>query len=232
MKTITLVLLWLVGSATAIGVAWSGVGVLDDELVAPAPAVISTDGEVGLVSESVDLLDDRASRPSATDESAPAIGEGDQRTTSSSTVTARPSATSTSTSASTSRSTSTTRTTARSASTAATSTTASTSPTTASSSTTNTTFAGSGSSTTQPGTSVGQPAQSQTKTFTLIGGTTSIRFSPSETKVLWATPNPGYEVRIEPESPGIKVEFRSDDHRSRIDAWWNGGPRHEIREDD
>ena len=50
--------------------------------------------------------------------------------------------------------------------------------------------------------------------------------------MLWANPNPGYEVRVEPESGGVKVEFRSDDHRSRIDAWWDNGPRHEITEED
>ncbi|MDH3295551.1 MAG: hypothetical protein OER95_14625 [Acidimicrobiia bacterium] len=71
-----------------------------------------------------------------------------------------------------------------------------------------------------------------TKTFNLIGGSTAISFAPSGTRVVWATPNPGFEVTIEPESPGIKVEFRSDGHRSRIDAWWSNGPKHEIREED
>ena len=54
---------------------------------------------------------------------------------------------------------------------------------------------------------------------------------PSAVEVLWASPNPGFDVRIVPESPGMKVEFRADHHRSRIDAWWAGGPQHEIRED-
>lgn len=69
-----------------------------------------------------------------------------------------------------------------------------------------------------------------TKVFNLQGGSTAISFSPSGVEVLWATPNDGYNVKIEPEYPGLKVEFRSDAHRSRVDAWWNGGPQHEIRE--
>lgn len=68
-------------------------------------------------------------------------------------------------------------------------------------------------------------------TFHLVGGKTAVSFSPSEVRVLWATPNPGFEVRIEVESPGMKVEFRADHHRSRIDVWWSGGPRHDIREE-
>ncbi|HEC10555.1 MAG TPA: hypothetical protein ENI86_13490 [Acidimicrobiales bacterium] len=57
-------------------------------------------------------------------------------------------------------------------------------------------------------------------------------FSPSGVQVLWASPNPGYTVKIEPESPGMKVEFRSDAHRSRIDVWWSGGPQFSIDERD
>lgn len=67
--------------------------------------------------------------------------------------------------------------------------------------------------------------------FTLTGGTTAVDFSPNGVDVVYATANPGYDVTIEDESPGLKVEFRSDDHRSRVDVWWDGGPRHEIREE-
>ena len=210
MKVITLVLLWLLGSATAIGVAWSGVGVLDDELVAPAPAVVTVDGEVGLASESVDPT--LPTTATAGDDDADDDGP------------------SSSTTATTERDTSTSST----METTSTSSTATTVPTTDGTSTTTnstTSTTGSTSSTTDTVTSV-EPEPYETKTFTLTGGTTAIRFSPSYTKVLWATPNPGYEVRIEPEPPGIKVEFRSESHRSRIDAWWDDGPRHEIREED
>ncbi len=70
----------------------------------------------------------------------------------------------------------------------------------------------------------------ETRTFQLVGGTTAVSFSAGEVRVLWATPNPGFEVRVEPESPGMKVEFRADHHESRIDVWWSGGPQHDIRE--
>lgn len=210
MKAVTLVLLWLLGSATAIAVAWSGVGVLDNDLVAPAPAVVDAGGEVGLVSESIDPFDDdidpleesesledsetltdraslegTASGPTSSDRSALAVAGDDpsRPASTTSTVTTDPTATT-----------------------------------------------GTASTITSPG--AVNPGQYVTKTFSLTGGATAIKFSPSSTKVLWATPNPGYEVRIEPESEGVKVEFRSDDHRSRIDAWWDGGPRHEIREED
>lgn len=210
MKAVTLVLLWLLGSATAIAVAWSGVSVLDNDLVAPAPAVVDAGGEVGLVSESIDPFDDdidpleesesledsetltdraslegTASGPTSSDRSALAVAGDDPSPPASttSTVTTDPTATT-----------------------------------------------GTASTITSPG--AVNPGQYVTKTFSLTGGATAIKFSPSSTKVLWATPNPGYEVRIEPESEGVKVEFRSDDHRSRIDAWWDGGPRHEIREED
>jgi hypothetical protein len=65
----------------------------------------------------------------------------------------------------------------------------------------------------------------------LTGGTTAISFSASGVDVLWATPNPGFDVSIEAESPGLKVEFRAEHHRSRVDAWWSGGPQHSIREE-
>jgi len=68
-------------------------------------------------------------------------------------------------------------------------------------------------------------------TFYLVGGSTSISFSAGGVTVLWATPNPGFEVEIEPEDDKARVDFESDGHESRIDAWWSDGPRHEIRED-
>ena len=76
-----------------------------------------------------------------------------------------------------------------------------------------------------------QPA-AQVKTYNLQGGSTAISFAPGNVSVVWANPNPGYTVKIENESPGIKVEFESDEHESRIDAWWDGGPRERIREKD
>ena len=75
------------------------------------------------------------------------------------------------------------------------------------------------------------PAAAVTRTYELVGGTTTIRFAPSGITVLSATPKPGFAAKVEPEGAGKKVEFESDAHRSRIDAWWSGGPQTRIRED-
>lgn len=68
--------------------------------------------------------------------------------------------------------------------------------------------------------------------FTTEGGQAEISFSPTKVEVLWAVPAPGWEARSEVEGDGVKVEFRGDDERYRIDAWWDGGPQNRIREDD
>ncbi len=90
----------------------------------------------------------------------------------------------------------------------------------------------SASATPSPSSSQAQPV---TRTYTLIGGTVTFRFSSSEVEVIAATPADGFNLHsIEPEGPlEMKVEFRAhdDSHRSRIDGWWANGPRHEIREE-
>ena len=68
------------------------------------------------------------------------------------------------------------------------------------------------------------------KNYTVAGGTASISFAPDDVKVLWATPAPGFTVSSEPEGPGIRVEFESSNARSRIDAWWDGGPQDRVDE--
>lgn len=73
----------------------------------------------------------------------------------------------------------------------------------------------------------------QVLTFNLVGGSTAISFSATEVFAVWATPNSGFTVEIKPHTGGsTTVEFRSDDHRSRIDARWDDGPVHDIEEDD
>ena len=67
-------------------------------------------------------------------------------------------------------------------------------------------------------------------TYTLVGGTAAVRFSAAGVGVLWATPAAGFDVEVEPEGGGHKVEFRSGAHRSRLDVWWQDGPRHTIGE--
>ena len=77
------------------------------------------------------------------------------------------------------------------------------------------------------------PAPPTTRTYPLVGGTTTLRFSADGVTVVVATPNAGFSVDVnESHDNGVRVEFESDGHRSRVDAWWDGGPQDEVREDD
>jgi len=73
-----------------------------------------------------------------------------------------------------------------------------------------------------------------TRTYNLVGGTATLRFSSTGVEMLAAAPNTGFSVEVsETHSNGVRVEFENDDgHRSRVDAWWDGGPQDEVREDD
>lgn len=68
------------------------------------------------------------------------------------------------------------------------------------------------------------------RTYDLVGGTATIRFGPGAVEVLGAVPAAGFAVDVEPEEGGIRVDFESDDHRSRLRAWWDDGPRRRIDE--
>jgi hypothetical protein len=92
---------------------------------------------------------------------------------------------------------------------------------------TTTTSATSSATTTAPA----QPAP-VTKSYLLTGGSVTIRFSPTEVTATGVFPNPGFSIKKNgPEDGGWRVEFESDAHRSRIDAWWDGGPQVRPRED-
>jgi hypothetical protein len=70
------------------------------------------------------------------------------------------------------------------------------------------------------------------QTFNLVGGSTTLQFTPSGVTVLGSTPNLGFSVEQETEhGNGVKVEFESESHRSRVDGWWDGGPQFRERED-
>jgi hypothetical protein len=85
-----------------------------------------------------------------------------------------------------------------------------------------------GSSTTAPP----ADASATTSTYRMQGGVVTLRFSPAGVEVVGATPFEGFTVDSEREhGNGVKVEFESDAHRSRVDAWWDGGPQVERRED-
>lgn len=74
-------------------------------------------------------------------------------------------------------------------------------------------------------------AAGETRTYNLQGGTASLRFSPTGVEVVFAKPADGFSVEVEPEhGNGVKVEFESDAHESRVDGWWDGGPVDRIRE--
>jgi len=112
--------------------------------------------------------------------------------------------------------------------------------TTSSSSTTSTTLPAATTGTTVGSTATTQVAPPTTATpppvvrsYELIGGTATLRFSASGVTVVVATPKPGFTVDIgESHSGGVRVEFENDDHRSRLDGWWDGGLQEEVREDD
>ncbi|HET6662862.1 MAG TPA: hypothetical protein VFG94_01330 [Acidimicrobiales bacterium] len=75
-------------------------------------------------------------------------------------------------------------------------------------------------------------AAATTRTYRMVGGVVTLSFSPSGVEVVGATPNEGFSVDSEPEhGNGVRVEFKSDAHKSRVDAWWDGGPQVERRED-
>ena len=76
------------------------------------------------------------------------------------------------------------------------------------------------------------PPAAETRTYNLHGGTASLRFSPSGVTVVFANPAPGFAVSVEPEhGNGVKVEFESDTHESRVDGWWENGPVDRVQEE-
>jgi hypothetical protein len=122
---------------------------------------------------------------------------------------------------------------------ASTSTTVGTSTTTTS--TTSTTVPSGGTTTTTtvstPTTQVAPPTTAPpapvTRSYDLVGGSATLRFTASGVTVVVATPRPGFTVEIsDSHSNGKRVEFESDDHRSRLEGWWDGGPQDEVREED
>jgi hypothetical protein len=111
----------------------------------------------------------------------------------------------------------------------ATTTTASTAPP-GSGATTTTTTGGTTSTTATTETTEVEPV---TITYRMVGGTTALRFTPSAVTALFAIPNAGFEVDVDADhGNGVRVEFESESHRSRVEGWWDGGPQERTREDD
>lgn len=69
------------------------------------------------------------------------------------------------------------------------------------------------------------------RTYRLVGGQARIRFTPAGATILSAAPEAGFTMEQEDHGPGdVEIRFRSDDHESRLRAWWDGGPKAEVRE--
>lgn len=89
--------------------------------------------------------------------------------------------------------------------------------------------------TTAPTTTTAGPVAfppAEDRTYRLTGGTVGVRFERGAARLLWATPQPGFRVETRRSSPRVDVRFESEDHESRLDASWDGGPRAEIDEDE
>lgn len=66
---------------------------------------------------------------------------------------------------------------------------------------------------------------SNTRTFTLIGGTANLTCAGTQISLNWATPNSGFEMDTGSSDGGaqIEVRFRNDTHESQLQAWCSGG---------
>ncbi len=115
-----------------------------------------------------------------------------------------------------------------------TSTTASTTPTTAPATTSTTAGTTDGGTDGSPSTTTTAPAAAPTtRSYEMVGGTATVRFSAGAVTLVAATPKAGFTVDVgEGHSNGVRVEFEDEDHESRLDAWWDGGPQDEVREED
>lgn len=93
------------------------------------------------------------------------------------------------------------------------------------------------SSTSSPPTSVPAttaPAVSATTaTIDSVGGQVAVRYDAGRVELVWARPKAGFEAEVHDAGPdSVEVRFRSDDHESRIRAFFSGGvPDREVRED-
>jgi hypothetical protein len=74
-----------------------------------------------------------------------------------------------------------------------------------------------------------------TRTYETVGGSAAVSATDAAVDVVWATPRPGFRVEVERAGDGheLRVDFRSDAHRSRIKVWVEGGElREHVEEDD
>lgn len=70
------------------------------------------------------------------------------------------------------------------------------------------------------------------RSYALVGGTATLRFEPGRVSVVAAEPAQGFTVKVEGNGTDeVRVEFENDEHRSRVDGWWEDGPRDQVDED-
>lgn len=73
----------------------------------------------------------------------------------------------------------------------------------------------------------------EVRTYSLVGGTATLRFTPGAVVVVSAHPNPGFTQEVEGDGTAeVTVQFESEHHRSRLRGSWEGGPRDRVEEDD
>jgi hypothetical protein len=201
-KLVALAAAWLAAAAVAVAVAWQGVGIVANQVTDDRPAALAAD-EVQTLAEDADAPGAEASGPTTP---APAGETPVSGETAGGPPTAAPVDT---------------------LPPGATTATNPAAPGGTNPSAPATTTAPAAPTTTAPA------APAETRTYNVVGGSVSLRFSPSGVTVVWATPAAGFEVEVEPEhGNGVRVEFESDDHRSRVTGWWDGGPLDETREDE
>ncbi len=105
-----------------------------------------------------------------------------------------------------------------------------TSPTTAT--TTSTTAATTTSSSTSTTATVAASGQWEVSTWTLVGGTVTIRSRPGEVELVSAVPSAGFSSTVEDAGlDRVRVDFDSSDHESEFEAKWEGGVLDVTREE-
>ncbi|MGH9043073.1 MAG: hypothetical protein ACRDZ3_22905 [Acidimicrobiia bacterium] len=204
---VKLTLAWLVTTGLAVALGVVAVGVVTDSVTQDRPERLSALGvRDALIAEETPV------DPSATTTTTPTAGQP------AATGTSGPAATGPRVTSPTPTSPATTPTTNPPATTPTTN-----PPGTTASTTQNTT------ATTTPGATFPPP---EDRTYQLVGGTVGVRFENGGARLLWATPKPGFSVESSSGGDDVDVRFRSDDHESRLKAFWDNGPQSDVEERD
>lgn len=88
-----------------------------------------------------------------------------------------------------------------------------------------------GLSSSEPSSSSSSSAPVQ-RTYQLVGGSVTIRFQNDAAYFVVATANNGFSVEHSQDGGTVDVRFESENHESRLRAYWDNGPQQEIQEED